>query len=314
MSRTTRYLRRKAIERAPAPVLDLVGRAVVQAVDRAVEDRWDRALAVAAEAEGDTVEARIRSISRRFRTELGAMGAASGAVAAAPGLGTGAAVTALVADLGWFAMRATDLIMAIGAVNGHTASTVEERRAWVLAILAYGEDAAVVFATLLDEIDTRALVGGERISARLAGLAGGDAATLDALRRVNARLAAKVIARYGSRRSLLAAGKLLPFGVGAVVGGSVNYAVIRIVGFQTARFFASYGSQLPSPPPPTLQAPSPPAIPPPTLQAPSPPAIPPPAPRTPPPPAPGSERLPNPPATLSETDRRNAIPTTGDPS
>jgi hypothetical protein len=227
------------------------------------------------------------------------MGAASGALAAAPVLGTTAAASALLADLGWFAMRATDLIMTVGAAHGYTESTVEERRAWVLSVLAFGEEAADEFSSLLYQIDSQASVGGERISARLAGLAGGDAATLDALRRINTTLAATVISKYGSRRSLLAVGKLMPFGIGAVVGGSANYALIRVVGTQAGRFFSGYGALLPPPPAPgsgRLSSPPPPA--------PESPRLP-----DPPPPAPGSPRLPSPPARLSKADRRNAIPT-----
>ncbi len=313
MSRTKKYLQRKAIERIPAPALNVVGKAVLQGVDKAVEERWERAKRVAAEAEGDTVDERVRSISKSFRRELSTMGAASGAVAAAPGLGTSAAAAALVADLGWFAVRSTDLIMAIGAANGLTESTLEERRAWVLAVLAFGEEAAEQFANLLSEIDSSAVIGGERLTARLASLAGGDAATLDALRRINTSLATTVITKYGSRRSLLAVGKLLPFGVGAVVGGSANYAMTRVVGTQASRFFEGYGAyqanQPPPPLPPGVRAPGvlpPPPTPMPTDETSQ-------AQQAPPPPQPGSSRLPNPPAQLSKRDRRHSIPTEGHP-
>ena len=113
MSRTKKYLQRKAIERIPAPALNVVGKAVLQGVDKAVEERWERAKRVAAEAEGDTVDERVRSISKSFRRELSTMGAASGAVAAAPGLGTSAAAAALVADLGLDATLAAALLAAM---------------------------------------------------------------------------------------------------------------------------------------------------------------------------------------------------------
>ncbi|MEM7274480.1 MAG: hypothetical protein AAF547_15450, partial [Actinomycetota bacterium] len=64
MSRTKNYLQRKAVERIPAPAMNLVGKAVLQAVDRAVEQRWDRAVRLAEEAVGGTVEVRVRSVSR----------------------------------------------------------------------------------------------------------------------------------------------------------------------------------------------------------------------------------------------------------
>jgi hypothetical protein len=311
MSRAKRYVQRKAVERLPAPAMNAVGKAVLAAVDRAVEQRWDAALAMAAEAEGDSVDERIDSIVKRFRRELGAMGAASGAVAAAPGIGTASAAAALVADVGWFAMRATDLIMAIGAANGYTLSTAEERRAWVLSVLAFGEEAAEQFTTLLHQIDAATEVSGQRVSARLAGLAYGDAATLEALRRVNTNLATTVVTRYGSRRSLLTVGKLLPFGVGAAVGGGANYAMARAVGTQARRFFDGYEALAPPPPLPG-QVPSS-AAPPPfggprSVEADNSPTAP-----TPPPPRAGAQRLPNPPAKLSDEDKRNSVPTEGRP-
>ncbi len=223
-----------------------MGKAVLVAVDKAVEDRWERAVRVAAEAEGDTADERIRSISKSFRRELGAMGAASGAVAAAPGLGTAAAASALAADLGWFAMRATDLIMTIGAVHGHTESTVEERRAWVLAVLAFGGDAAEEFAGLIEAVEIEILPDGDRFReglGRAAGLAGSDALTVDSLRRINSNLATKVAARYGSRRGAVALGKLLPFGIGAVWGGASTWALIRTVGSHAERLFAAEGDR-----------------------------------------------------------------------
>lgn len=239
-SRTRRYLSRKAIERLPGPVLDLFGPAVLQAVDRAVEHRWQRALDTAAAADGDTVDRRVRSIGRRFRRELTAVGAATGAVAATPGLGTGAAASALVADVGWLALRATDLIMAIGAANGHTEATVEERRAWVLSVLAFGESAADEFAGLVQAVDIELVPDGDQLReglGRAAGLASGDALTVDTLRRVNASLANQVAVRYGSRRGAVALGKLLPFGIGAAWGGASTWGLIRTVGRHAERFF-----------------------------------------------------------------------------
>ncbi len=299
-SRTKRHLEKRAIEHLPGPALNAIGKAVLVVVDKAVEDRWERALRAAANAEGDTVDERVSSVLKSFRRELTTVGAATGAVAAAPALGTTAAASALIADLGWFGMRATDLIMTVGALHGHTEPTAEERRAWVLAVLAFGEEAASQFTTLVREIDA-SLATGEQVTARAAGMVGGDAATLDALRRINSSLASQVLKKYGTRRSILAVGKLLPFGIGAVVGGGANYAFVRVVGRQADRFFRS-----------TLLLPSAPhaagdggSSRPRWLRS-----VPDPEP-TPPPPGPESVRDPSPDARLTAIDRRNAIPTEG---
>lgn len=251
MSKSKRYLSKKALERLPGPVLDLIGPAVLAAVDRAVESRWERAVEAAANAatDGDTTKGRTRSITKSFRRELATVGAATGAVAATPGLGTGAAASALAADVGWLALRATDLIMTIAAAHGHTNATTEERRAWVLAILAFGDSAADEFATLVTAVDIEILPDGDRLRqglGRAAGLAGSDALTVDSLRRVNANLAGRVVTRYGSRRGAVTFGKLLPFGIGAVWGGASTWALIRTVGSHAEQFFADY-------PPPGVQ-------------------------------------------------------------
>ncbi len=250
-SRTTRYLGRKAIERLPGPVMELFGPAVLRAVDEAVERRWpnalERAAAVEAERPGaatpDLVKARVKDLNRRFRRELAAVGAATGAVAATPGLGTGVVASALVADVGWLALRATDLIMAIGAVHGHTEASVEERRAWVLSVLAFGDSAADEFTSLVEAVDIRILPDPERLTdglGRAAGLASSDAVTVEAVRRVNANLASQLLTRYGSRRGAVALGKLLPLGIGAVWGASSTWALIRTVGRHADRFFGAY--------------------------------------------------------------------------
>ncbi|MDH3293748.1 MAG: EcsC family protein, partial [Acidimicrobiia bacterium] len=245
MSKVTDYLQRKALEKAPGPALDAVGKVVLKAVDKAVESRWDEALEIAAKAEGDSVDERVRAILKRFKRELTAVGAATGAVAAAPAIGTAAAASALAADLGWFGMRATDLIMAIGAVNGRTESTAEERRAWVLAVLAFGEESAQQFASLVRDVNNTVAPATDTLSDKAAGILGGDALTLEALRRINANLASQVATKYGTRRSALAIGKLLPFGVGAVVGGTANYTFVRVVGKQAAAFFKDIDTALP---------------------------------------------------------------------
>ena len=252
------YFQHKALKRVPTPVLDATGKAILKGVDRAVAQRWDRALDRAAKAKGETLDERLKSVSKSFSRELTSLGAATGVAAAAPGLGTPAALSMLMAEVGWFAFRATDLIMTIGAVYGRVDSSPEERRAWVLSVLAFGEQAAEEFALLLDELDRSVAIRSGQVGAVIAGVLQGDVATIDVFRRINAALAARVVAKYGSRRGLVALGKLLPFGIGAAVGGTANWALSRALTSQTRRFFDGYHLLLPPPPPPSL--PPPPSI------------------------------------------------------
>lgn len=300
MSRLKKYLQKEAIDRVPEPALDMLGKGVLKGIDKAVDERWDEALQRAMNAEGSTVDERVSNVLQAFKRELTAVGAATGAMAAAPGLGTAAAAGALAADLGWFAMRATDMIMTIGALHGHTESSIEERRAWVLAVMAFGEEAAREFSALVSQLDpsgnsNRQLTDrvGDAASARGAKMFGGDMAALEALRRINTNLAAEVVKKYGTRRSALAAGKLLPFGIGAVVGGSANWAFVRAVGKQSVRFFRDVPSLSPQHQSGILSV---------ITGGADDPAS------KPPPPASRAERGVNPPASLTENERRNAIP------
>ncbi|MEL7156809.1 MAG: EcsC family protein [Actinomycetota bacterium] len=257
------YLQRKALERLPAPVLDAVGKGILKAVDVAVEQRWEQALARAEAAEGDTIEERSKSVTKAFSRELTGLGAATGAAAAVPGLGTASAVSILTAEVGWFAFRATDLIMTLGALYGHTDATPEERRAWVLSVLAFGEQAAEEFSELLAGISTDVAVRSGKVGAVMAGMLQGDVATVDVLRRINTTLAAHVASRYGSRKGIAFLGKLLPFGVGAVFGGGANWALSRGLTHQSRKFFDHYHLVVVPPPPTGLPAATPELTPPP---------------------------------------------------
>ena len=210
--------------------------------DRAVELRWDRAQAVALEtAPGAPPGVKAREIAAPIRKSMTALGAAAGATAAAPGVGTSVAVSTLVAELGVVALKTTDMVMAIGAAYGHTDATAEERRAWVLAVLAFGDDAAEEFSTLARDMGMKL---GQGHAIELAGEAvgggAGQVATIDALRRINTTLVAQVLKKWGTRRGAATIGKLLPFGVGAAVGGSANFWMLREFSKQADKFFSQY--------------------------------------------------------------------------
>ncbi|MEE9417435.1 MAG: EcsC family protein [Acidimicrobiales bacterium] len=210
----------------PEPVLAALGKAMVEGVDRAVSKRWQRALDRAAKTQGSK-EQRLAELRRSFQKELTSAGAATGAAAATPGLGTAAAASWLSADVAWLALRSTDLIMTIAAVHGHTVSTPEQRRAWVLAIFAFGDSAAVEFASLVDKANLNP-----------AGVSGAKM-PLEVIERLNQTLGAHVLAKYGTRRGIATVGRLLPFGVGAVIGGGANYTMTRTLAKQADQFFRS---------------------------------------------------------------------------
>lgn len=196
-------------------------------VDKAVDTRWDHALRVAHETTGLTTTERVKEVTTLLGRELAMVGAATGAAAALPITGTGTAIATGVGELGWFTMRSADLILAIAAIHGYSQETIEQRRAWVLSILVFGDGAAGGFNRLAAELG------------RGLGTHGTRGLSAAGLRSINGALGRMVISKYGRRRGIVAAGTALPFGIGAAVGGTANYAMVRTLAHQADNFFSS---------------------------------------------------------------------------
>jgi hypothetical protein len=202
-----------------------IGTTVLANVDRAVDLRWDNARELAAATTGTTDE-RIRQVRRSFARELGALGAAAGGAAALPVVGTTTVLATSAADLGWFTIRAADLILTIAAIHGHTEASVEQRKAWVLSILAFGDGAASSFTKVAGEVGKGL---GEKLTQRIPAAG---------LQRINRAVGRTIVTKYGTKRGAIALGRALPFGIGAAIGGGANYASVALIARQADRFFA----------------------------------------------------------------------------
>lgn len=199
---------------------------MLEAIDDVSANRWDAAKRRADALPGGIRPEKIEALSRSFSRELGAAGAAAGAAAVAPVVGTGATLLTAIAELGWFTARAGDLILTIAAVHGRTDPTVEERRAWVLAVLIYGSSAKEGFSNAVRDASKP---GNTAVDQRL------PIATLQMANRLMSR---SMLRRYGTRRGLIALGTALPIGIGAAFGGGANYRAIRTLTRDADAFFA----------------------------------------------------------------------------
>ena len=222
--RTAEWANRLAARLSPADV-ERVATKLLASVDDVSANRWDAAARRAAELPGDIRPDRIRALTEQFARELGAAGAAAGAAAAAPAVGTMATIAATTAELAWFTGRAGDLILTMAALHGHPNPTVDERRAWVLALLIYGGSARDGLARSINEASTgMVLAGDHRV----------PIATLQAANRLMGK---RLVRRYGTRRGIAALGRLIPVGVGALIGGTTNYMAIRTLARNADEFF-----------------------------------------------------------------------------
>ena len=200
------------------------GELVLVAVDKAVEARWEPARRNAAATTGTTAE-RVAQLRRTFARELATVGAATGGIAALPAAGTGVALATGVAEIGWFTARSADLILAIAAVHGHTEPSVEERRLWLLSVLAFGDDAATMVNRLAGEMGKGL---GKKATDRISG---------EMLRPINRAIGRTIVTKYGKKRGVIALGTALPFGIGAAIGGGANYALTRGIARHADSFF-----------------------------------------------------------------------------
>ncbi|HJT92424.1 MAG TPA: hypothetical protein VJ777_10830 [Mycobacterium sp.] len=153
----------------------------------------------------------VKKLEKRYLAAVTASGAAVGSAAAIPGIGTLTALSAVAGETVVFLEATAVYVLALAEVHGIPADHRERRRALVLAVLV-GEDGKHAVADL---------VGPGRTSG--AWIADGAATLpLPAVSQLNSRLMRFFVKRYALKRGAIAFGKLLPVGIGAVVGGVGN--------------------------------------------------------------------------------------------
>jgi len=153
----------------------------------------------------------VTKLEKQYLAAVMASGAAVGSAAAVPGIGTLAALSAVAGETVVFLEATAVFSLAVAEVHGIPAEHRERRRALVLAVLV-GEDSKHAVADLLGPGRTK----GAWLSEGAATL------PLPAVSQLNSRLLRYFVKRYALRRGAIAFGKLLPVGVGAVVGGVGN--------------------------------------------------------------------------------------------
>jgi hypothetical protein len=156
----------------------------------------------------------------RVRNKYTSVGVASALPGAIPGLGTvtqiaveaGAASADLILMLRWMAA----ITYGTGLIYEKDIKTdFDDEFALILGIWA-----GVVLPENTDEAK------GDRI-----GIGHLDKHITDRIRnRMNQRIGRKLVTKYGTKRGSASLGRLIPFGVGAVVGGTFNYFTLEKFG------------------------------------------------------------------------------------
>lgn len=156
----------------------------------------------------------LKKVNTAFTSAVTSTGAATGAVAAAPGVGTIAGIAAAAGDASWFLTAAAGYVLSAAELRGIKIESFEHQRALVLLVLAGG--------------------GGSSFFGKAAGRTGPhlgkvvtNAVPLSTIRTINKVLGANFVTKYGTKRGIIAIGKVAPFGIGFVIGGGGNLVMAR---------------------------------------------------------------------------------------
>ena len=167
-------------------------------------------------AHPDESPARIRErLDSRFLTAVTASGAAVGAAAAVPGIGTVVAFGAVGAESLVFLEAAAFYTMAVAEVNGIDVREGEHEELLVMTVML-GASGTAILANAVGPS------GG-------AGSLASRSLHVPGLKEINRRMLSRFARKFAVRRAGLAVGKLAPAGLGAAVGGWGNRRLGRTV-------------------------------------------------------------------------------------
>ena len=158
----------------------------------------------------------VRALERSYTALVATTGAAAGGLAAAPAVGLAGGAVAGLADAGAFTTATAVYVLAVASVHGIEVNDIDRRKALLLTVLSGP--------------------GGVSVVERTAGRAGAhwgrrltQSVSVDVVRRVNRVLGRNFVTKYGTKQGVLVLGKVMPFGIGAVIGASGNAAMARLV-------------------------------------------------------------------------------------
>jgi hypothetical protein len=166
----------------------------------------------------------IETLERRYLATVTGAGAAVGGVAAAPAVGTAAALALSGVETVLFFEATALFALAVAEVHGLRIADVERRQTLLLAIVL-GDNGAM----LVEKLTGRT---GQHWADLLP-----DAIPLSSITAVNQTLGRWFLRRYGRKQGMLALGRLAPLGIGAAIGAAGNRAFGRTVVMTSRRIF-----------------------------------------------------------------------------
>ncbi|MGC4934622.1 hypothetical protein ACLQ3C_13180 [Gordonia sp. DT30] len=151
----------------------------------------------------------IGRLEKRYLHTVTGSGSAVGATAAVPGVGTVTALGAVTGETALFLEASALLALAIAEVHGISIHDTERRKTLVLTV-ALGEEGLARLS---------GVVGARGGALRRLGIASAPSGTFANL---NKTLVNRTVKKYALKRAPVVVGRLLPAGIGAVIGGAGN--------------------------------------------------------------------------------------------
>jgi hypothetical protein len=216
---------------------------VIRNREPAVRQRVER---LRVENPGLSPEALSKKLIRRTRVRVAATGAASGAAAIAPGIGTVIALGTITGQ-GLYAMeQEAELVLGIAMIHGVELTGSDERLLEALAVIGLAGGAVKLRDNVL--------------------VAGGEKITIAAFRHTPARWLARtgtdVLTRVLGRAVALRAGasvaRIVPLAIGVAAGASFDWAAVTLLGRAAIRYYGRVaGDRVLSPPAAPMPLPAP---------------------------------------------------------
>ncbi len=166
----------------------------------------------------------IAFLERRYLATVTGTGAAVGGVAAAPAVGTGAALVLSGGETVLFFEATALFALAVAEVHGIRVAERERRRTLLLAIVL-GEGGAI----LVERMTGRT---GQHWAELLP-----EAIPLSSITTINKTLVRWFLKRYVRKQGILVIGRLAPLGIGAAIGAAGNRVFGRTVVAASRRVF-----------------------------------------------------------------------------
>lgn len=155
---------------------------------------------------------------KKIRNQYTSVGVVTALPSAIPGLGTAAQLAIeggmITGDLALMMRAMSRMCFGVGLINGRDMSQGFNQD--LIKILGMWSGVLVPLKATTEKIGTKVAVAqfNKHISGKM-------------LQKINRKVGTTIFTKYGTKRGGVALGRMIPFGVGAVIGGTFNYTTMK---------------------------------------------------------------------------------------